>query len=167
MKLKRTFIEFIVILIALTIAASAQPWGHSVKVIDGWLNAATSPVYYDTTLDSVLYVNLGRLPSNAVIISCGAYTLDGWNTAGHGGPADSLCIGYSGDLDCILNEASCAAAGLDNTLLAAAIINNATDGSTRYTPVKGFFRITSNSNYRAAGKTYFWVTYIDGISEPN
>lgn len=155
------------LLLALMISgANAQFWKDQVNVLDGWLNAATSEVYYDATVDSVLRVNLGTLPTNAIITAAGAYTLDGWNQAGYGGPADSVCIGYKGDLDCIVDEASCAAAGLDNTLVAAALINNATDGATAYTPVYGYYRITSNSAYRGAGKTYFYVIYHMGISEP-
>jgi len=162
----KKLLTFLLLSVLLTTAVNAQFWKDKVEVLDGWLNAATSEVYYDATVDSVLRVNLGALPTNAVITSCGAYTLDGWNTAGYGGPADSICIGYTGDLDCILDEASCAAAGLDNTLIAASIINNSTDGATAYTPVMGYYRITDNSNYRGAGKTYFWVIYHMGISEP-
>lgn len=161
----KSMYRILAIIMVLTSISSAQFWGgrDNVKVLDGWLDSATAPVYYDATLDSVLYVTLGSLPTNSVILSAGAYTLDAW---GANAPADSICIGYPGDLDCILDEASCAAAGLDNTLLAAAIMNNATDGATAYTPVRGYYRITSNATYRSAGKTYFWVTYIDGISEP-
>lgn len=154
------------LLVIMTVSANAQFWKDKVEVLDGWLNAATSEVYYDATVDSVLRVNLGVLPTNAFITAAGAYTLDGWNATGHGGPVDSVCIGYKGDLDCIVDEASCAAAGLDNTLIAGSMINNLTDGATAYTPVYGYYRITSNGNYRATGKTYFYVIYHMGISEP-
>jgi len=159
----------IIALLLTAVTLNAQPWAwgkSNSKILNGWLDAATSEVYYDATVDSVLRVRLGSLPTNAVITAAGAYTLDAWNTAGYGGPADSICVGYTGDLDCIIDEASCAAAGLDNTLVAASVINNSTDGATAYTPVYGYYRITSNSNYRGSGKTYFWVEYHEGISEP-
>jgi hypothetical protein len=166
---KRLFVFATLFVLLTALGAFAQPWGReSVHIISGWLDAATSEVYYDATVDSVLRVRLGKIPTNAIITGVGAYTLDGWDgpIVGAADPADSICVGYTGDLDCILDETSCASAGLDATLVAGAIVNNATDGATAYTPCYGYYRITTNGQYRYSGKTYFWVEYHDGISEP-
>jgi len=108
-------------------------------------------------------VNLASIPHGSTILRAGAYTLDAW---GANAPADSVCIGTKTDIDLIVNEASCAAAGWDNTVLDAAVIYGLTDGQA-FGLIRGYKRITSDATPRSSNaKTWFVIEWVEGVSEP-
>jgi hypothetical protein len=161
--MKKLIVLFTVLLMFASL--QAQPWGgrDNVKVLSGWISAATSPIAVVGS-DSVFYVNLGAIRTNDYILTAHFHTLDAWS---NNAPADSACIGTESDIDAIVNETSCETVGEHSSAaLAAARIYSVTDGTT-YGRIRGYKRITSDGSPRSSGgKIYFIVTYIEGVSEP-
>ena len=158
----KVFIVTILIMVfAVGMTADAKGfWDKDIHVLKGWVTSSSAMTIVGS--DTVLYVDMGYVPNGGYILGVEAYTLDAWT----GLKEDSVCVGSKTNIDAIMDEASAAAVGIDNTQIAASAIYCAT-ASQNYGPIRGYYRVTNDKTWRpAAGKTLFILYYADASVEP-